>query len=267
MDLIGDCAEHRRDRLELVILEIYRTTAATTRDPLLEILMSKGISIHDVIRAALNGVKIAFKSFARLTQHEKWWLDEAPEYFVTVNVADAIAKRTGDSVWFEYKVGETQLEGGGELRGRPHRDENLNGRHDIVVFRRSSDAPWCVIEVKSPVYSMNDLIRKDIKRLVQAISRRTKNGSIAYGVLVFYSSRHANAKDDLIEDMADKLKTFAEESLGERGIDATVSLSLQALIKGSKYGTASAGCLCIKAHRRHSKIDLRMPIQRASAEG
>lgn len=228
--------------------------------------MSKGISIQDVISAALNGVKSAFKSFARLTQHEKWWLDEAPEYFVTVNVAEAIAKRTRDCVWFEYKVGDTQLEGGGELRGRPHRDENRNGRHDIVVFRRSSDAPWCVIEVKSPVYSMNDLIRKDIKRLVQAVSRRTKNGSIAYGLLVFYSSRKANAKDDLIDDMAAKLREFAEEWLAHRRIDATVNLTLRPLIKGSKHGAASAGCLCIKAHRRRSKIDLRAPIRRVSAE-
>jgi hypothetical protein len=217
--------------------------------------MPRGHSISTVIEASIGGARAALRNYQKLCGHAKWWLDEAPEYYLTVRIAEAIYKATADHVWFEYNMRETRvegLEGRGELRGRPSSQLKKAGRHDVVVFRKSSARPWCVIEVKSPIYSMNELVRADVLRLINAVSDRSKGGSIAYGMLVFYSSRGKGGKLKSIEAMAGRIKSFAEDKIRVARYHMTASCTVRPLIKSTSIGCCAVGCLVLHAHRRHA---------------
>jgi hypothetical protein len=99
---------------------------------------------------------------------------------------------------------------------------------------------------------MNDLIRRDIRRLVDATAGRSKGSSIAYGLLAFYTSRSASSKPDLINNMAEKVLEYAQEQIQRRSLEATATVTIQPLLNTTDLGSCAAGCLCIRALRRRT---------------
>ena len=112
--------------------------------------MSKQISIDKIIDATLSGIKKSQK------QYEKWsgglWLWNAPEYLITINVANEISEIDGSKyITLENNSTVTIKDAGARGRGRLPKDIREKGKVDILLWW-GNDTPRAVIEIKNYIY-------------------------------------------------------------------------------------------------------------------
>jgi len=213
--------------------------------------MSRGHRSSDIPALALKGVENAFKEFEGMTQGE--WLNAAPEYMVTTHVARSLDKGLDNSsVFLEYSVDETLKEAGSTKRGKPRSGLRRNGRFDILLTRKNLD-PWCVVEVKSPVWTPGT-IEKDLLRIQDALDHRKHDSTLRCGASVFYtdaappkSKKHEHASA-AIAAFSERIEEFARRVFSK---DSGYSVRLESgKIHTRKEGDAwQAFCLFVEVAR------------------
>lgn len=149
--------------------------------------MSNGINRSQIPELVRVSLAKAAKSWDSL---HGTWADQAPEYWFTVHVAQHLHKKLhADKNWIglESRVGESLSLTGVKRLGRPRKTLRRNGRCDIVVTR-ANEKPFAAIEVKSPVYSFTDVVKKDVERLCGMLLHVGKSNSLSIACLGLYSS-------------------------------------------------------------------------------
>ncbi len=178
--------------------------------------MSKGLRTRDLPRWIRKGIESAFKEWMDMSGE---WLNSAPEYLVTVHIAQQLRKKfdaNQRSIFLEPSVSKTLEDAGGIQRGPNAKALRSTGRYDIVVGHKDM-RPRAVIEVKSPLWNpMESTMKKDLARLCKTLLQNRDGTQIHSALMgIYVSSRvpernDATAKDRLhrkwVVDMPEDLK-------------------------------------------------------------
>lgn len=167
--------------------------------------MSKQISIDEIVKATLAGIKKSQK------QYEAWsggsWLWEAPEYLITVNVANKIYDLVGPKyITLENNAKSTISDAGCLGKGRLPRDLRERGKVDLLLWW-GNNKPRAVIEIKNFIYDKNQY-EKDIKRIKELLKRKPSESSLQFGILGFCDSADNGSQKSAKEKINDKIKTI-----------------------------------------------------------
>ena len=137
--------------------------------------MSKAISIDKIIEATLDGIDESMDIYQKWSGGE--WLWNAPEYLITVKIAENIANLDGnkyitleDNV--DYILDVSNAKGKGQVSDLTRK----NGRSDIVLWW-AGGRPRAIIEVKNTVFRL-DKIAKDIDRIQEILKRKKIDSSL-----------------------------------------------------------------------------------------
>ncbi len=145
--------------------------------------MSRAISIETIIESTLDGIDESIKFYQEWSGGE--WLWNAPEYFITVKIAENIAKINGakyitleDNV--KYVLDLAQQKG----KGQASEKARANGRSDIVLWY-GNEKPRAIVEVKNAVFRIKNIL-EDIERIQDVLEKFT----LQFGLIAFYMDRH-----------------------------------------------------------------------------
>lgn len=139
----------------------------------------------NLVNAMIAGGEKAFKLFRQISGG--YWLDDAPEYFLTSHAAVEICATKKSPALLEVSVAETRTEAGAVARGRPHRHERRNGRYDIVLYW-ANGTPRAAVEVKSPIwYADVGRLAPDLTRLCKTLSANAES-TFQFCVFLYYAS-------------------------------------------------------------------------------
>ena len=154
--------------------------------------MARGTSSRSYAKAIMDGISSASKLFDKWTGGD--WLDYAPEYLVTVEVARKLGAL--GPVLLEVSTRQTIVDGAAKGRGRHHKALDGLKRFDIVCYEKSGEQlPRAIVEVKNPYYGRSGVLEKDIDRVAKSLKRATANrmgnaekrASLRHGFLAFYA--------------------------------------------------------------------------------
>ena len=167
------------------------------------------IPTDEIISKTSKGVRKAQQLY------EKWsggdWLWQAPEYLLTVCIAQEITKTPGSHfLTLENNVRATIEEAGRLRRGGQPKNLRLKGRFDIVVWW-GNGVPRAVIEVKNQPSGFSS-IQEDVARICSTLKAETdiRCGLIAY-YLSFCSGERKEAEDrltDRVDELSEKARNY-----------------------------------------------------------
>jgi len=146
------------------------------------------IATEKIIKSTLNGIDEAMETYYEWSGGE--WLWNAPEYFITVKIAENIAEIEGNKyITLEDKIDNKVLEYTDfnlkkKRLKQASKDARTNGRGDII-FWRANGTPRALIEVKNGVQNITVLL-KDIERIRTILHTQS---TIDFGLIAFYSSQ------------------------------------------------------------------------------
>ena len=159
--------------------------------------MSNAISIDRIIKATLDGIDESMSIYQKWSGGE--WLWNAPEYLLTIKIAENISKIKGskfitleDNV--DYLLNLANAKGRGKISDKTRK----NGRSDIVLWW-ANGTPRAIIEVKNSVYNQNK-ISNDINRIKAILKRKKSKSTLQFGLIAFYIDRKyktKNAKENI----------------------------------------------------------------------
>lgn len=204
--------------------------------------MSKQISMDQIIEATLSGIKKSQQ------QYEKWsggfWLWNAPEYFVTTNVANEISKINGPK-FITLENGSTAMikEAGARGRGRLSKDIREKGKVDILLWW-GNDRPRAIIEIKNYIYSATQYER-DIKRIKALLKLNSSQSSLQFALFAYCDSADngkQKSAQQKIEDKMSRIKSNVEKFLGNDFYVSETSTNIQAIEESAWCAT----CILIK---------------------
>lgn len=189
-----------------------------------------------------GGLKRAVKEHIELTKGQTE-LSYAPEYFLTVNIAEELKNLSGVSIILEESMG-----GEDQPNGKKPEGWKRNKRYDIVV-RKNDFSPYAAIEVKHRVYSVSERVIEDFRRISNAVNFKANGESVfEMGIFAFYTvfdekSTNISQKSETIR----KLYSNLEEKLQKYQKNATLKDNL---IEPTEYhGFTNAlwggGCLVL----------------------
>ena len=165
--------------------------------------MPHNIPKNDVVVAVLEGIEHAHKKYREFSGDD---LQFAPEYFVTCCIADALHKMEGQKwILLESNVDLVMKYAGATGAGRPKDTTRKDGRTDIVLCYGNGN-PRAIIEVKSPIYSMDAKVIKDIERIRDMI--KNTDSTFQFGMLAFYSNATKEIDKPNQERLEDRLDTI-----------------------------------------------------------
>jgi len=204
--------------------------------------MSRQISIDEIIDAVLSGIEKSHR------QYEKWsggdWLWSAPEYLITANVANNIAKISG-SKFITLENGSKSLieDAGARRRGRLSKDIREKGRVDILLWY-GNNTPRAIIEIKNFIYDYLQY-EKDIKRIKELLNLNSNQSSLQFGLFGYCDSADSGKQKSASQKIIDKrlrIENRAKDILSE-GFSITPVSSKIHKIEDSAW---CANCLLIK---------------------
>ena len=135
-------------------------------------------------KAISKGIKSTFKEYEEMADY---WLSHAPEYYVTVGVARAIYKHSGNAVFMDASLkriyAHRKSQGEPIILGKP--PEYLSNRPDISVWFKTSQRVKAAIEIKR-AYTIGP-VKLDVERLRRVVGK-------AYGPAVGYVIAYSEAK-------------------------------------------------------------------------
>lgn len=144
----------------------------------------EGVEMNDLEKAIAKGLQSTFKEYEEMSDY---WLSHAPEYFITVGVARAIYKHSGNAVFMDVSLkriySHRKMQGEPIVRGKP--PEYLSIRPDISVWYKASERVRAAIEVKR-AYNINP-IQSDVQRMRRVVGQ-------SYGPAVGYVIAYSEAK-------------------------------------------------------------------------
>ncbi len=159
--------------------------------------MSKAISIDKIIESTLDGIDESMKIYQKWSGGE--WLWNAPEYLITVKVAENIANINGSKyITLEDNVDYILDLSNDKDKGQVSELARANGRSDIVLWW-ASGTPRAIIEVKNAVFRL-DKIAQDIDRIQEVLKNEQLDTSLQFGLIAFYIDRGyktGNAKENI----------------------------------------------------------------------
>jgi hypothetical protein len=163
--------------------------------------VSKDNSRETVAKTIISGIKKAHKSYHKLSNG--FWLDYAPEYFLTCTIANELCTMSGNEyITLEHNVKDAVGSAGAISRGKLHTSMRSNGRSDIVLWY-GNECPKAIVEVKTPLYSLNSEAVKDIERIEKVLIKNKDNNTFKYGIFAFYTSAKDNQKSNASEILGD----------------------------------------------------------------
>ena len=121
------------------------------------------ITEQELIDATLSAITNCQKTYLKWSYNE--WLSYAPEYFLTVKIAEEISKINKNKfITLEDNVEKTLDISNAKGRGKISTGTRANGRYDIVVWWANGH-PRAIIEVKNCVRNYRK-IEEDRKSVV-----------------------------------------------------------------------------------------------------
>lgn len=159
--------------------------------------MSRGLSTRDLPKWIKKGIDSAFKEWLDMSGE---WLNTAPEYLVTVHIAQQL-KRNVDAnqrtIFIEPTVNKTLEKAGGIQPGPNAKKLRSTGRYDLVIGHQDL-RPRAVIEVKSPMWHpLQKSMVKDLNRLCRTLLQNQDGTQIKSALMAIYiASRTPKAKDE-----------------------------------------------------------------------
>jgi len=146
--------------------------------------MAKVVTQDKIIEACLDGIEESFLVYKKWSGGE--WLWNAPEYLITVKIAEEIAKISQKQlVTLEDNLEYLLDVAGANEKGFMSSDIRANGRSDIVLWW-GNRTPRAIVEVKNSVYGITK-IDKDIRRIKSVLKQEKKYSKIQFGVVAFYT--------------------------------------------------------------------------------
>ncbi len=150
-----------------------------------------------IIYSTLDGIDESMKVYKKWSGGE--WLGNAPEYLITVKIAENIAKIDGS----KYITLEDNVDYILDLSSDKPKEKvsdlaRANGRSDIVIWW-AKGTPRAIIEVKNAVFRFGK-IKKDIDRIQEALKNKQLDTSLQFGLIAFYIDRgykKGNAKEEV----------------------------------------------------------------------
>jgi hypothetical protein len=159
--------------------------------------MSKAISIEKIIESTLNGIDESAEVYKKWSGEE--WLWNAPEYLITIKIAENIANIDGSKyITLEDNVDYILDLSNAKGKGKVSDLARSNGRSDIVLWW-ANRTPRAIIEVKNAVFRL-DKIAKDIDRIQEALKNKKLDTSLQFGLIAFYIDRGyktGNARENI----------------------------------------------------------------------
>ena len=171
----------------------------------------------DIIKSTLDGIDESMNIYQAWSDGE--WLLKAPEYFITVKIAENISKLYGIK-YITLEDNVKSILNLAKAKGTTSNISRKNGRFDIVVWGKNG-RPRVIIEVKKYVYRVGK-IQEDIERIQEVLKRKKSKSTIEFGLIAFYTSRTYNAKNAK-QKLADKMTTMLEE-IKEQNNDITFEM-------------------------------------------
>lgn len=178
--------------------------------------MSKGLRTRDLPKWIKKGIESAFTEWLDMSGE---WLNSAPEYMVTMHIAQQLKKNVDPkqrTIFMEPSVSKILYEAGGIQRGPNAEVLRTTGRYDIVIGHKDL-RPRAVIEVKSPMWHpMATPMIADLHRLCKTLLQN-KDGTQIHSALmaIYVPSRTPRRKDETaksrlsrkwVDQMPDALK-------------------------------------------------------------
>lgn len=159
--------------------------------------MSKAISINKIIESTLDGIDESMEIYQKWSGGE--WLWNAPEYLITVKIAENIANINGSKyITLEDNVDYILDVSNDKDKGQVSELARANGRSDVVLWW-ANGTPRAIIEVKNAVFRL-DKIAQDIDRIQEVLKNEQLDTSIQFGLIAFYIDRGyktGNAKENI----------------------------------------------------------------------
>ena len=159
--------------------------------------MSKATSVKKIIEKTLDGIDESMEVQQKWSGEE--WLWNAPEYLITVKIAENIAKiNKNQYITLEDNVDYILDISNAKDNGKAHNKVRANGRTDIVLWW-ANGTPRAIIEVKNSVFRLNK-ISKDIDRIQEILKTKKDKTTLQFGLIAFYIDRgykKGNAKEKI----------------------------------------------------------------------
>jgi len=169
--------------------------------------MSNAISIDKVIESTLNGIDESMNLYQEWSGGE--WLWNAPEYLITVKIAENIANIQGSKyITLEDNVDYILDVANAKGQGRIPEEIRKNGRSDIVLWW-ADETPRAVIEVKNSVFRLGK-ISGDIDRIQEILKRKKANNTLQFGLIAFYIDNNYKSGNAQIK-IEEKIKKIHNE--------------------------------------------------------
>jgi len=169
------------------------------------------ISRDEILEACIDGIKKSFFEYQKWNDGE--WLWNAPEYFLTVNIAKSLwkIKKHTKFVSLEDNVRDTLKNANSSKASKLKRRARPDGRSDIV-FWWGGGTPRGIIEVKHAIYNKSHL-QIDLDRIYELLKKKS---DLEFGVTTFYidtNQKKGNASDKLEERIKKEfIKNIAKET-------------------------------------------------------
>ena len=177
--------------------------------------MSKIIDKDKIIELTLDGIETSVELYQKWSGGE--WVCNAPEYLLTVKIAESIATEIEEVAGKElitlednidYLLDLANAKGKGTISDKVRK----NGRCDISIWSED-EKPKALIEVKNSVFSLKKIV-SDIHRIKEVLKSNSSKSTFEFGLIAFYIDRHyktGNA-NERIKAQADKIFKQAQES-------------------------------------------------------
>jgi len=166
---------------------------------------------EEIIELTLKGISDSMEIYKKWTGGD--WLWEAPEYLITVKIAETIGTikflKTGYITLEENVEDSLNL---AKAKGSSSEVSRKKGRYDILLWGKNG-RPRAIIEVKNNVCSLNK-VNKDIQRIIESLKRKELKSTIEFGLIAFYTSTNQKQKMKLkLENMEKYLKENIKEDI------------------------------------------------------
>jgi len=168
----------------------------------------------ELIISMIKGGEKACTEYCKLSGG--YWLNRAPEYFLTTYAASALRNFGSTSIGLEVSVNKSRKEANAVRNGRPSQHDRRNGRYDIVLYR-ADDKPRGCVEVKSSLYSVDRRrLVPDFVRLCSTLNSKERS-SIQFSGLLFFASvaapqRGKDTEEERLNALLMRINDLAKES-------------------------------------------------------
>jgi len=144
----------------------------------------KRVTKQELIRAAFSGMQVAERKFSSLTSNTVH-LNRAPEYLMTVNVADKLGKTAPNHLtWLEFQLNQARSDARGNRPQAARPFGRGNGRCDILMCWAASQEPRAAFEIKRDVQSLNK-IKGDVERILYLMDDGIDGNTLQFGAVMF----------------------------------------------------------------------------------